>query len=110
MLEFAVLIRFTIFGLSERRVMLTEKTRHSGIFASHSWVSPPRGFARQVSIRLCSVQPLCALCLRGGFLSNNEPRRHRAHRGCTEKSVMPSSCEASQRHKDTKVNFTCLRV
>src|SRR5215213_3971521 len=43
-----------------------------------------------------SVQPLCALCLCGVFLSNNEPQRHRAHRGCTEKErVCPLSCKAS---------------
>ena len=40
-----------------------------------------------------SVQPLCALCLCGCvFLSNNEPQRHRAHRGCTEKSVYAHFC------------------
>src|SRR5215210_5550780 len=45
---------------------------------------------------LFSVQPLCALCLCGCFfLSNNEPQRHRAHRGCTEKKPNRDfSCKA----------------
>src|SRR5215212_6253570 len=46
------------------------------------------GFARKVSIRLllCATS-VCSVPLWLFFLSNNEPQRHRAHRGCTEKSV-----------------------
>jgi ATP-dependent DNA helicase RecQ len=33
-----------------------------------------------------SVQPLCSLCLCGGFSGQSEPQRHKEHRGCTEKS------------------------
>src|SRR5215212_1201884 len=46
------------------------------------------GFARKVSIRLllCATS-VCSVSLWLFFLSNNEPQRHRAHRGCTEKSV-----------------------
>src|SRR5215212_11599531 len=46
------------------------------------------GFARKVSIRLllCAISA-CSVPLWLFFLSNNEPQRHRARRGCTEKSV-----------------------
>src|SRR5215208_3864923 len=50
--------------------------------------SPQTGFARKVCIRLllCATS-VCSVSLWLFFLSNNEPQRHRAHRGCTEKSV-----------------------
>ena len=40
------------------------------------------------------MQPLCALCLSGVVLLGiHEPQRHRAHRGCTEKSQNKDFCE-----------------
>src|SRR5215207_8398284 len=33
-----------------------------------------------------SVQPLCSLCLCGSDWLGKSPRRHREHRGCTEKN------------------------
>src|SRR5262249_7992190 len=47
-----------------------------------------------------SVQSLCSLCLCGVFvLEIHQPRRHREHRGCTEKSPNShsfcKSCSAS---------------
>src|SRR5215204_3728201 len=61
-----------------------------------------------------SVQPLCALCLCGCFfLSKNEPQRHRAHRGCTEKSVYAhfsgkASLESNVRDKMWKPHYVLL--
>src|SRR5829696_5023146 len=58
--------------------------------------SPQTGFARKVCIRLllCATS-VCSVSLWLFFLSNNEPQRHRAHRGCTEKNVYAHfSCKA----------------
>src|SRR5215212_1361531 len=48
-------------------------------------------FTRLCTKGLYSASSLCNLCVLCVsvvvFLTNNEPQRHRAHRGCTEKSV-----------------------
>src|SRR6185369_338996 len=41
--------------------------------------------AKSHSLNFFSVQPLCSLCLRGLLYEGRTPRRHRGHRGCTEK-------------------------
>jgi hypothetical protein len=61
-----------------------------------SWASGKSGFARKVGHTLSSLCNLCVLCVSVVvFLNNNEPQRHRAHRGCTEKNSNGDfSCKA----------------
>jgi ABC-type uncharacterized transport system permease subunit len=56
------------------------------------------GFARKWAYTLFSVQPLCALSFI--IVQKNHHRRHRAHRGCTEKNSNGHfSCKAIRSYK-----------
>src|SRR5215475_7623821 len=62
------------------KAMKTPIEKASAVRSGGSSIASRR---RNAARNINSVQPLCSLCLCGG--SQQQPQRHREHRGCTEK-------------------------